>query len=708
MQLNRISRNLIVALSMTGTTTMAQQAPAEKNPLLQQYQTAFNVPPFTSILPEHFMPAFEEGMKAQQQRIAAIVNQRAVPTFQNTIVALESSGEQLRNVSTVFFNLTSAHTSPELEAISRQIAPRMAQHSDDIYLNAGLFAKVKQVNDQQGKQRLTAEQKRLLEKTYKAFVRSGANLDAAKQAKMREINKELSLLTVRFGQNLLAETNSYELIIDKQEDLAGLPPSLVAAAAASAKEAGKEGKWRFTLHNASVMPFLQYSQQRALREKMYKAYTNRCNNGDERDNKEIVTRLATLRADKAALLGYASHADFVLEENMAKTPAQANELLNRLWNAALPVAKQEAAEMQQVMDREGNNEKLEAWDWFYYADKVRKEKYNYDAEALRPYFQLENVREGIFAVAKKLYGITFSPLKDIPVYQQDVVAYEVKEANGQHIGVIYMDFFPRSSKRGGAWMTSYRKQATDKSGRIAPVVSIVCNFTKPTATEPALLTPDEVETFFHEFGHALHGLLSNVKYETLSGTSVPRDFVELPSQIMEHWAFEPQVLQMYAKHYKTGALIPAEMVEKMKAASKFNQGFATVEYLAASLLDMNYHTIKAGQQIDPLTFEKQQMDKLGLISQIAPRYRSTYFQHIFAGGYSAGYYSYIWSEVLDSDAFAAFKETGDIFDPATAQSFRKNVLEKGGTAEPMDLYKAFRMRAPEVKFLLKNRGLDTN
>ncbi|AWO00211.1 peptidase M3 [Chitinophaga alhagiae] len=693
---------------MTGTTTMAQQAPAEKNPLLQQYQTAFKVPPFASILPEHFMPAFEEGMKAQQQRIAAIVNQRSVPTFQNTIAALESSGAPLRNVSTVFFNLTSAHTSPELEAISRQMAPRMAQHSDDIYLNAGLFARVKQVYDRQAQQRLTAEQKRLLEKTYKAFVRSGANLDAAKQNNMREINKELSLLTVRFGQNLLAETNSYELIIDKQEDLAGLPPSLVTAAAASAKEAGMEGKWRFTLHNASVMPFLQYSQQRALREKMYKAYTNRCNNGDERDNKEIVARLATLRADRAALLGYASHADFVLEENMAKTPAQANELLNRLWNAALPVAQQEAAEMQQVMDREGKHEQLEAWDWFYYADKVRKEKYNYDAEALRPYFQLENVQEGIFAVAGKLYGITFSPLKDIPVYQQDVMAYEVKEANGQHIGIIYMDFFPRSSKRGGAWMTSYRKQATDKSGRIAPVVSIVCNFTKPTATGPALLTPDEVETFFHEFGHALHGLLSNVKYETLSGTSVPRDFVELPSQIMEHWAFEPQVLQLYAKHYRTGALIPAEMVEKMKAASKFNQGFATVEYLAASLLDMHYHTIKAGQPIDPLVFEKQQMDQLGLISQIAPRYRSTYFQHIFSGGYSAGYYSYIWSEVLDSDAFAAFKETGDIFDPATARSFRKNVLEKGGTAEPMDLYKAFRTRAPEVKFLLKNRGLDSN
>lgn len=709
MQLKSISRNLIVAISMTaGTTTLAQQAPAEKNPLLQQYETAFKVPPFSSIQPAHFMPAFEEGMKAQQQRITAIVNQRSVPTFQNTIVALESSGEVLRNVSTVFFNLTSANTNPELEALSRQIAPRMAQHSDDIYLNAGLFAKVKKVYNQQAALQLTPEQKRLLEKTYKAFVRSGANLDAVKQTKMREINKELSVLTVRFGQNLLAETNGYELIIDNEKDLAGLPPSLVAAAAVSAKEAGKEGKWRFTLHNSSVMPFLQYSQQRALRQKIYTAYINRCNNGDERDNKTIVEGLASLRADKAALLGYSSHAAYVLEENMAKTPDQANELLNRLWSAALPVAKQEAAEMQQVMDREGKGEKLEAWDWSYYADKVRKEKYNYDAEALRPYFQLENVREGIFAVAKKLYGITFQQLKDIPVYQQDVVAYEVKEADGRHIGVIYMDFFPRSSKRSGAWMTSYRKQATDNKGRIAPVVSIVCNFTKPTATEPALLTPDEVETFFHEFGHALHGLLSNVKYESLSGTSVPRDFVELPSQIMEHWAFEPEVLQLYAKHYKTGQLIPAEMVEKMKAASKFNQGFATVEYLAASLLDMNYHTLPAGKKVDALTFEKEQMDKLGLISQIAPRYRSTYFQHIFSGGYSAGYYSYIWSEVLDSDAFAAFKETGNIFDPATAQSFRKNVLEKGGTAEPMDLYKAFRLRAPEVKFLLKNRGLDTN
>lgn len=706
MRIPSFTRNLIIAVSMTtGTATLAQ-APAETNPLMQAYNTSFKVPPFAEIKAEHFMPAFEEGIKQQQQRIGAITMQRSVPGFENTIAALEKSGELLRNVSTVFFNLTSANTNPDLEGISRQIAPKMAQNSDDIYLNPTLFNRVKTVYEKRATLKLTPEQLRLLEKTYKAFVRSGANLDAAKQSRMREINKELSLLTVKFGQHLLAETNQFELIVDNEAALAGLPNSVKNAAAISAKEAGKEGKWRFTLHNSSVMPFLQYSANRPLREKMYKAYINRCNNNDERDNKEIVAQLATLRAEKAGMLGYASHADFVLEENMAKTPAQANELLNRLWNAALPVAQNEAAEMQKVMDREGKGEKLEAWDWSYYADKVRKEKYNYDAEELRPYFQLENVREGIFAVAKKLYGITFSPLKDIPVYQEDVVAYEVKEANGQHIGVIFMDFFPRGSKRGGAWMTSYRKQAVEKGKRIAPVVSIVCNFTKPTADQPALLTPDEVETFFHEFGHALHGLLSNVQYESLSGTSVPRDFVELPSQIMEHWAFEPEVLKMYAKHYKTGEQLPTALVKKMDDASKFNQGFVTVEYLAASLLDMQYHTLAPGAKVDPLNFEKQQMDKLGLIPQIAPRYRSTYFQHIFAGGYSAGYYSYIWSEVLDSDAFAAFKETGNIFDPATAASFRKNVLEKGGTAEPMDLYKAFRMRAPEVKFLLKNRGLE--
>ncbi|MDQ6478423.1 M3 family metallopeptidase [Dyadobacter sp. LHD-138] len=691
---------------MTSTAHENVFIAADTNPFFSEYTTPFEVPPFDKVATEHFMPAFEEGMKQQKNVIAEICSATSDPTFENTVEALETSGELLTKVCAVFFNLASANTSPEIEKISQIIAPKLSGHGDDIYLNADLFDKIKKLNDSPSTLNLTPEQSRLLEKTYKAFVRSGANLDAGQQIKMREINKELSILTVQFGQNLLAETNLFELIVDKESDLSGLSPSFKAAAAQSAKEAEKSGSWRFTLHNPSVMPFLQYAENRSLREKIFTAYVNRCNHGDERDNKEIVARIAVLRAERAQLLGYPTHADFVLEESMAKTPDQAYDLLNKLWKAALPVATLEAGEMQQVMDNEGADNVLEAWDWPFYADKVRKEKYNYDAEELRPYFKLENVRDGIFTVAQKLYGLTFTEIKDLPKYHPDVTGYEVKEANGTHTGIFYMDFHSRTSKRGGAWMTSYRKQSQKGGKAVSPIVSNVCNFAKPTENEPVLLTPDEVETLFHEFGHALHGLLSQVKYETLSGTSVPRDFVELPSQIMEHWAFEPEVLKQYAKHYETGEVIPNELVEKMKNASKFNQGFGTVEYLAASFLDMSYHTLQAGQQIETTVFEKQQMADLGLINQIPPRYRSTYFQHIFSGGYSAGYYSYIWSEVLDSDGFAAFKETGDIFDPATAASFRKNILAKGGTEEPMTLYKAFRGREPEVKYLLENRGLD--
>jgi peptidyl-dipeptidase Dcp len=682
------------------------KAQSEMNPFLSAYKTPYQVPPFDQIKAIHYLPAFEAGMKEQQQKIAAIYMQRSAPTFQNTIAALEKSGPLLSKVSTVFFNLTSANTSPELEKLSQEIAPKLSQHSDDIYLNGDLFKRVKAVYDQKNKLKLDQEQGRLLDKTYKAFVRSGANLDAASQAKMRAINKELSLLIVNFGQNLLKETNAFELLIENKNDLAGLPESLIASAAQSAKAAGKEGKWRFTLHNPSVMPFLEYADNRSLREKMYMAYINRANHGNELDNNAIVTKLTSLRAEKANLLGYQNHADFVLQESMAKSPVQAYDLLNRLWKAALPVAVAESQEMQKVMDKENKGETLEAWDWFYYANKVRNEKYNYQAEELRPYFELGNVRDGIFMVANKLYGLTFSEIKDIPKYHADVTAYEVKDKDQSLIGVFYMDFHNRPSKRGGAWMTSYRKQTYEAGKRIAPVVSIVCNFSAPTGNIPALLTPDEVETFFHEFGHALHGLLSNVKTESLAGTSVSRDFVELPSQFMEHYAFEPEVLQVYAKHYQTGGVIPMALIEKMEKASKFNQGFATVEYLAASLLDLGYHSLPAGKVIEPSKFEKEQMDKIGLIKQIAPRYRSTYFQHIFTGGYSAGYYSYIWSEVLDTDAFAAFQETGNIFDPATAKSFRTNILEKGGTAEPMEMYKSFRGREPDVKYLLKKRGLE--
>lgn len=676
------------------------------NPFMEEYNTPYGVPPFDKIQTAHFVPAFEEGMKQQQKAVAAIYKQRSKPTFANTIIALESSGKLLSRVSTVFFNLSSANTSAELEAISKEIAPELSKNNDDIYLNSDLFKRVKTIYDQRSSLKLNAEEKRLLEKTYKSFVRSGANLNSTQQEKMRTINKEFSLLTLNFGQHLLAENNTYELIIDQETDLAGLPESLKNSAAQSAKQAGKTGKWRFTLHTPSVMPFLQYAENRVLREKIYKAYINRGNNNDENDNKKIISRMVALRAEKAGLLGYNSHADFVLEESMAKSPTEAYQLLNGLWDAALPVAKQEAADMQKMMDQEGKNEKLEAWDWFHYADKVRKERYNYDAEALRPYFKLDNVREGFFKVANKLYGITFTELPELPKYHKDVSAYEVKEADGTPIGIIYMDFFTRSSKRSGAWMTSYVTQSYKDSKRVTPVVSIVCNFSGPNGDEPALFTGDEVTTFYHEMGHALHGLLSNVTYRSLAGTSVPRDFVELPSQVMEHFAFEPEVLQFYAKHYKTGAAVPEELIERMKNAGKFNQGFETVEYLAAALLDMGFHTVPAGKEIEATAFEEAEMNKYGLISQIAPRYRSTYFQHIFASGYSAGYYSYIWSAVLDSDAFAAFKETGNIFNPEVARSFRKNVLEKGGTVEPMDLYKAFRGKEPDMKFLLKDRGLD--
>jgi peptidyl-dipeptidase Dcp len=678
-----------------------------ENPLFGSFKdTPFHVPPFDKIKAEHFKPAFEKGMKDQSERIAAIYQQRSAPLFENTIVPLENSGALLNSVCSVFFNLNSANTSPDIEQIAQEIAPVLSRHGDDISLNQDLFRRVETVFREQEQHPLTKEQKRLLDDTYKSFIRSGANLDEQQQIRMREINQQLSVLTVKFGQNLLAETNRYELIIDNEADLAGLPAALIASASQSAGDSGHDGKWRFTLHNPSVMPFLEFAENRTLREQMYKAYINRANHGDEADNNRIVQQIVVLRAERAGLLGYDTHAHYVLENSMAQYPQRVYQLLDQLWVAALPIAKREQSEMQTLMNGQIEDAQLEAWDWFFYADKVRKAKYNYDSEALKPYFKLENVRDGIFAVAQKLYGITFSPITDIPVYHQDVAGYEVKEADGTHIGVLYLDYYTRKSKRGGAWMTSYRRQSNQDGQRISPVISIVCNFPKPVDNQPVLLTPDEVETFFHEFGHALHGLLSDVTYESQAGTAVPRDFVELPSQIMEHWAFEPDALQLYAKHVHTGEVIPTELVKKMKEASKFNQGFGTVEYLAASLLDMSYHTLTPGEMVEPEIFEKDQMEKIGLISQIAPRYRSTYFQHIFSGGYSAGYYSYIWSEVLDSDGFAAFLEKGDIFDQETATSFRKNILEKGDTDDPMTLYKAFRGREPEIKYLLKNRGLN--
>ncbi|MFC1783777.1 M3 family metallopeptidase, partial [Planctomycetota bacterium] len=557
---------------------------------------------------------------------------------------------------------------------------------------------------QKDKLNLTAEQSMLLEKYYQDFVRGGANLNEAEKAELREINTKLSLLTLQFGDNLLKETNAFEMVIDKKEDLAGLPEAVITGAAETAEARGHKGKWIFTLDKPSWIPFLQYSERRDLREKIYKGYINAGNNNNEYDNKEILAQIAALRVKKAKILGYPTHAHFVLEENMAQEPQNVYDLLNQIWKPGLTMAKKEAYDMQAMIFEEGNNFRLASWDWWYYAEKVKKARYDLDEEMLRPYFKLENVRDGAFAVANKLFGITFTEITDIPKYHEDVKVFEVKEADGSHIGILYTDYFPRASKRGGAWMSSYRKQYRRDGEKIAPVICNVGNLSKPTGDKPALLTFEEVTTLFHEFGHALHGLLSDSSYPRLSGTAVPRDFVELPSQIMENWASEPEVLRAYARHYQTGEPIRQELIDKLKNARHFNQGFMTVEYLAASFLDMDWHTLTEAVEHDPLEFETNSLNKIGLIPEIISRYRSFYFRHIFSGGYSSGYYSYIWAQVLDADAFEAFKETS-LFDAKTAQSFRKNILSAGGTEDPMKLYIRFRGAEPKIDALLERRGL---
>lgn len=686
-------------------TIEAQENKQNMNPFFQPYSTPYEVPPFDKIKNEHFKPAILEGIKRHEAEINAIANNTAAPTFENTILAMENAGELLANVNIVFSNLNGANTNEEIQKIAKEVSPNLAAHSDNIYLNEKLFARVKAIWDKKESLGLNPEQAKILENLHKAFVRSGANLATADKEKLRKINAELSMTSLKYGQNILAETNKYELVITDKKDLAGLPQELINTAADDAKAKGKEGKWVFTLSNSSVMPFLQYSSNRKLRQGIWNAYQTRGNHDDALDNKENAIKLANLRGEKARLLGYKSHAAYVLEESMAKNPENVAKLLNDLWKPALAIAKTEASDIQKMMEKDGVKDKVKPYDWRYYTEKIRKQRFDLDEQELKPYFSLDNTRNGIFQVTEKLYGLKFKQLNDVPKYHDEVTVWEVTEADGTHVGILYMDFFPRASKRGGAWMTSYRSQKTVDGQRKAPVISIVCNFTKPTGDTPALLTFDEVTTFFHEFGHALHGLLSNVTYKSLAGTSVPRDFVELPSQIMENWAAEPEVLKMYAKHYKTGEVIPDALIQKLQKSGTFDQGFATVEYLAASFLDMDYHTQTAAIQLDANSFEKNSMKKIGLIDAIIPRYRSTYFSHIFSGGYSSGYYSYIWSGVLDTDAFEAFKTT-NLFNPEKAKLFRKNVLEKGGTEDPMVLYKRFRGAEPSVEPLLRKRGLD--
>jgi len=701
-------KNLILILVAVGllffacskTSETPAEVPATDNPFFSEYDTPFKVPPFDIIKPEHFIPAYEKGMEQQKAEIEKLVSNPDTPTFDNTVVALDRSNKLLSDVSRVFGGLSGANTNDDLKAIQKEMAPRLAAHRDEINLNKKLFERIKFVDEQRDELDLTDEQLYLLENLYKRYVRSGANLNDEDQAKLKEINQKMSMLGVQFGQNLLAETNEFKLVIENEEDLAGLPESSITGAAEAAKEAGLEGKWVFTTHKPSMIPFLQYSEKRDLREKLYSAYTKRGDNDNERDNKKILSDLIKLRVERANLLGYKTYADYVLENRMSGNPQNVYQLLNRLWDASLPVAKRERQEMQAIIDGEGGDFKLASWDWWYYAEKLRKEKYQLDDTELRPYFVLNNVRDGAFWVANQLYGLTFEELEGMPLPHPDAQVFEVKEADGSHCGVLYMDFHPRTSKRGGAWCGTYRSQSRKYGIEIDPVVNLVCNFSKPIGDDPAMITLEEVETLFHEFGHGLDNLLSNVTYGTTFRSS---DFSELPSQIMEHWSMEPAVLKHYAKHYQTGEPIPDNLIDKIVKSGLFNIGFITVEYLAASLLDMNYHTLKEPQDLDINQFEKDYFEKIGLIPEIVSRYRSTYFNHII-GGYAAGYYAYIWSEVLDCDAFEAFKETS-LFDQKTANAFRKHVLEKNGTADYKSMYVNFRGREAKIEPLLKKRGL---
>jgi peptidyl-dipeptidase Dcp len=689
---------LLTSLYFTGCKTEEKS----DNPFFNKYDTPFEIPPFEQIKTVHYMPAFLKGFDEQKAEIKAIINNPKEPDFDNTIKELVYSGQLLSKVSRVFGSLNSANTNDSLQAINRELSPLASKHNDDINLNDTLFRRVKSVYENKDKFKLTDEEKKLLDDTYKDFVRSGAALSPEDKDKLRKINGELSILSVRFGQNLLAETNGFKLILDKKEDLTGLPEGVKAQAAAMAKSLNMEGKWVFTLQVPSMTPFLQNSDRRDLREKLFTAYFMKGDNDNDKDNKAIIAKIAKLRVEKAHVLGFQTFADFVLERTMAKTPEKVFTFLGQVWDAATPVAKAEAAEQQELIDKEGGKFKLASWDWWYYSEKIKKAKYDLDDELTRPYFKIDNVMEGMFYVANQLYGLVFTKRTDIPKYHPDVNTFEVTR-DGKHVGILMIDNYPRPSKRGGAWCGTFRGQSRDINGKmIYPIVTMVTNSTPPTADKPSLLTSEEASTLFHEFGHALASLLSN---KTYPGGSLPRDFVELPSQIMEHWVLEPEVLKIYAKHYQTGEIIPASIVEKLDKSSKFNMGFITVEYLAASLLDMEYHSLKEPVDLDIRDFEKKAMDKYGLIPEIKPRYRSTYFNHIWAGGYSAGYYGYIWCEVLDADAFQAFKETGNIFNKEVAAKFEKEILSRGGTRDPLDMYIAFRGKEPGIDALLKNRGL---
>ena len=697
--MKRILAISLILLAMTQFACTSQKT-SQQNPLLAEWETPYGVPPFDQIRPEHFLPAFEQAMAEHLAEIELITSATEEPTFENTILAYDNSGQRLEQVALVFGMLAAAETNEQLQQIEAEVMPLLAAHDDRIALDEALFARIKAVYDARRGLALDAEQQRLLKKIYDGFVRSGALLEGAARERLRAINEELSNVSVRYGQNLLAENNAFSIELTAK-DLDGVPSSVRDLASEKGKEMGVKG-YVFTLHKPSLIPFLTYASRRDLREQLYTAYLNRCNQGNEYDNKQLINDFVRLRTEKAHLLGFDSYADYVISNEMAGTTKAVYDLLNEIWTPALESATKELEKMRELFAQDHPEENFASWDWWYYAEKVRKRDYAIDEEMLRPYFSLENVRSGIFFLANRLYGITFRPIS-VPVYHPEVSAYEVLDTDNSHLGVLYFDFHPRAGKGQGAWCGNYVEQRYRDGERIAPVVAIVCNFTRPTATSPALLTLDETETLFHEFGHALHFLFHDVKYRGLS--EVEGDFVELPSQVMENWAFQPELLKHYAVHYRSGEVIPAYLIEKMRRSELFNQGFMTTELIAASLSDLDLHAITSYEPIDVNAFEKNALnERRGLMPEIEPRYRYPYFSHIFDGGYSAGYYFYTWAEVLDKDAFEAFRETGDLFDRATAARLRV-LLESGGSKDGMSLYRAFRGKDPDKVPMLVGRGL---
>ncbi len=691
-----------LALIIQGAALQAQKS---SNPFLSDFDTPYGVPSFDKIDTSHYVPAFKRGIAEQQAEIDAIVNSKAAPDFYNTIEAFDRSGAILDRVSAVFFSLNSANTGPVLQNIARIVSPLITAHSDNIMLNEKLFHRIKTVYDQRMSSKLDEQQIRVVEKYYDDFVRSGANLSPEDKSRLRTMNQKLSELQLQFGENLLAETNeNFRLVIEKQDDLKGLPDDVISAAATQAEQFGMAGKWVFTLQKPSMLPFLQYAENRSLREKLYRGYFMRGNNDDKFDNKSIMLEILNIRAEKAKLLGFSTYAEYVIKNNMAAQPEKVYDFLLQIMKPATEAARKDLADMQAIVKREGGDFSLESWDWWYYAEKLRKEKYDLDESELKPYFVLENVRDGMFNTATRLYDIRFVKRNDLPVYHPEVEVFQITDKSGNHLGILYLDYHPRPGKRVGAWCGGFRDQMYKDGKRIPPVITVVTNFTRPTGDAPALLTWDEVNTLFHEFGHALHGLFTDGKYRRTAG-NVPRDMVELPSQIMENWASQPEVMKTYAKHYRTGELIPKDLMDRLQKSLTFNEGFVTVEYIAASLLDLDLHSFTDPQKVDIQKFEKESMEKAGLIREILPRYRTTYFNHVI-GGYAAGYYVYLWAAVLDTDAFNAFAESGNIFNPEIAAKFRKYVLTEGGNDEGMIQYLKFRGQEPSIEPLLRKRGLN--